>query len=840
MNNTIWRKYIIYLATFTVPIIGFGIILYWMQIAPFGEKSILLWDMDIQYVEYFSYLRSVLMGNASIGYSFFKFLGGSLVAMFGYYLSSPLNILVVFFKQETMQACLIVITALKIGLCGLTFSVFIRNRFKQIDEFVLIGLSTSYALSQYVVSQMSNIMWLDGVYMLPLIMLGVYKFVYYNKKGMLCTSIAFGILFNWYTGYMNCLFIPFYFLYEQALKNYNDNGKIGLKKLMLRFACFCLVEGMATISTLAFLLPVIKDLQRGKAAFSPEIFKFAVNGNVLDILRGSIIGSAANSVQISFFCGSVCLYGAIFFLINKKISRKKRVIAGIFLTFLIAGSYFKPLENIWSGFRFVTSYCYRYSYLCIMLLLYLCADNLVAQTNEKEKSGKKILVAMVLMIFLLDEIKTIEPQRMWLEIGVLCLIFLATYMNNKVREKFLCILMCVEVVLNGFLVCPSHYFHKNIDYINYVINQQEQLKKLERFDAGVFYRIEQTLNRQMNINKDTAYYCESLSYGYKGISHYNSAYDLKMASFISNLGYSDVTDMVVYDEPILSSDSLLGVKYLLADRAYPGWKEVEGIGEYNGKKVYENENALSLGMVISRQKPEKIESNNPFIYQNMLFSSLLGQDVQLFTKVDAESEIKDGGIYYRFGQTEKEGILYGYGRFSKSDLDIYINNEFRCKYQKWLSYLTMNIGSMQESNEIFISGLNASNQDDEVEFYYLDMEAFRAVIRKLKVNEVQPEYEKDNNLFFSVEAKDGDVLFTTIPYQDSWKVYVNGHRVEAEEFADALMSIPLEDGQNVVELKYSIAGLKEGAICSVFAILFLIIWCMRDRKKILCAKLNEF
>lgn len=37
---------------------------------PFGEKSNLLWDEEIQYVDYFAFYRDVLLGKASISYSF--------------------------------------------------------------------------------------------------------------------------------------------------------------------------------------------------------------------------------------------------------------------------------------------------------------------------------------------------------------------------------------------------------------------------------------------------------------------------------------------------------------------------------------------------------------------------------------------------------------------------------------------------------------------------------------------------------------------------------------------------------------------------------------------------
>ena len=53
---------------------------------PFGSKTNLLWDEEIQYVDFFAYYRDVLLGKAKLGYSFSKSAGGSLVALFGYYL----------------------------------------------------------------------------------------------------------------------------------------------------------------------------------------------------------------------------------------------------------------------------------------------------------------------------------------------------------------------------------------------------------------------------------------------------------------------------------------------------------------------------------------------------------------------------------------------------------------------------------------------------------------------------------------------------------------------------------------------------------------------------------
>lgn len=51
-------------------------------------------------------------------------------------------------------------------------------------------------------------MWLDGVYLLPLSLLGVYLITHQRSCGfyLLAVTIGLGLIFNWYVGEINCLF----------------------------------------------------------------------------------------------------------------------------------------------------------------------------------------------------------------------------------------------------------------------------------------------------------------------------------------------------------------------------------------------------------------------------------------------------------------------------------------------------------------------------------------------------------------------------------------------------------------------------------------------------------
>lgn len=811
------------------------IILLCLHVSPFGDKSIMIWDMKIQYADFFSYLKDVLDGNVSMEYSFSKSLGGSMVATFAYYLSSPLNLLLIFFDQENIGYFFVFLTMIKVGLCGTTFSIFLKHRFLFLKKEWIVALSCAYALSQYVVTQMSNIMWIDGVYMLPIIMLGVYDFVKENKKKLLCISILVGIIINWYTGYMNCLFVPFYFLYELVLNEEKESGKEWIYEILKKGIKLVLFEGLSVLLSMAFFLPVILALLNGKGNVESSIFNIDFNGQFLNILRGFVIGSKSNSQEISFFCGTLCVFNVILFFCNKRIKRKEKYAATIMSIFLVMSCYFKPFENIWNGFRFVYSYYYRFSYIIICFFLYLAARNLQVQKKIEIHFYKKIALIIVILLFLFDTITPFLPYRLWTEVIIcLAIVILVHYKRRYISNVLLCLLLICEMVLNAVLVCRGIYTYENEVYKNYVLKQNNQVEEIKKYNGDQFFRMEQTINREQNLNKTTAYFAESLAYDYNGISTYTSGFDYKVHKFVSDLGYSDSLDIAIYDEPILTSDSLLGIKYLLSDVAYPGWKEMTEISQNDDKKAFENEYALPLGMKVQRQNKTVSESDNPFLYQNSLFSNIMGKEIELYKKAIVEMKYEDGGISCSIKQNDniRNGLLYGYGRFQSSNLKVYINDTYRCDYQKWLSYLVLNIGNTNHDNVVFFQGASEKDLQSEIEFYYLDMDLFEKIVSQLKEKEAKNTLFQDGRVNFKTNAEEGEYLLTTIPYESGWEAYVNGKKTEIYQADDIFISIPLSEGENTIVFEYHVKGRKEGIIISIVSLLILVgYWCWTKKKR---------
>ena len=93
---------------------------------------------------------------------------------------------------------------------------FLKERFPKLSELFVVLLSLCCGLMQYNIAQSSNIMWLDGVYMLPLVILGVHRVFSQQKILLLSVTAGLCILFNWYPAGIVCLFSNVRFAYEGA------------------------------------------------------------------------------------------------------------------------------------------------------------------------------------------------------------------------------------------------------------------------------------------------------------------------------------------------------------------------------------------------------------------------------------------------------------------------------------------------------------------------------------------------------------------------------------------------------------------------------------------------
>lgn len=153
------------------------------------------------------------------------------------------------------------------------------------------------------------------------------------------------------------------------------------------------------------------------------------------------------------------------------------------LIFLIAGCFFKPLENIWNGFRFAASYFYRFSYIDTIMLIYTAAYGLTRKEKVEFNKVVKIIIGIVGIWLLEDSIQqSVDIKYLWLSIFIMVSygVFWVWEIRSKIYKYLSFILVIVELILNGRYVMITTYTNEAENYSEYVSNEQKLIEKIKK------------------------------------------------------------------------------------------------------------------------------------------------------------------------------------------------------------------------------------------------------------------------------------------------------------------------------------------------------------------------
>ena len=110
-------------------------------------------------------------------------------------------------------------------------------------------------------------------------------------------------------------------------------------------------------------------------------------------------------------------------------------------------------------------------------------------------------------------------------------------------------------------------------------------------------------------------------------------------------------------------------------------------------------------------------------------------------------------------------------------------------------------------------------------YFYNPEDEGCSVIDKLKQQQLEIDMIKKNKLSGHINVvKDNQYLFTSIPYDEGWQIYVNGKKVKAQKMFDNFIGVKLTKGYHKIKMKYYPKGLKEGIIISLSTLILYIIY----------------
>ena len=629
---------------------------------PFGANTPAVTDAKLQYLDLFAYCRDVLTGQNTAAYTFSNTLGGSAAAIWAYYLASPFNLLVLLFPKEQMNLFLEVLITAKLSAASASFAWFAGERFRgRIRGSIALILSVSYGLMQYMLAQGSNVMWLDGVILLPFIALGIHRVVSAGRdtdragEGLagpfigLAVPAALSVIVNWYTGGINYLFSFVWFLYEilrrggkstlagkgtADRKRTADDKNAGGGKAGRAFLLYLGGMAMGLILAAFMFVPNVMALRLGKGAgWSPAQIAGALSpglrGNPFTVLRSYRIGEISDSGRVSLFCGSLALFGTAAFFMSGKITKRGKAAGAGLCLFTVLSYFWQPLFVLFSLLQFSDSYWYRYGYLGSFVLLYLAAywaGSLPARGGVRSlKEWSVIPKAGGLCVLLM-----VVSRRLWPYGGAgttrtaVLMLLLITGLSGAiwapktvlaVPQKYrtaaaaaLAVLCVGESFLQARAMLTIYHTDTAQEYEVYSRQEQAQIGEIRALDSGGFYRVNQTSTRIGNKDGLTAAYLDAMAYGYASVSGYTSCPENTQLDFLDRLGYrKEYESFNIVNTSFLPADSLLGVRYVLSPYEIPGLRRAEPLGTYNTKAVYENPFVLPAAMICDPQTEQQGE-----------------------------------------------------------------------------------------------------------------------------------------------------------------------------------------------------------------------------------------
>ena len=817
--------------------LGMMLVIYaLLGVAPFGTNGILLGDANAQYVDFLAYFQDVLRGENSLSYTFSKLLGDSGVTLYGYYLASPFNLLVAVVPKAYLDVFFHLLAAFKLALAAGAMAFFLNRRFDgRLDDLMTVLLALGYGLGQFAMVQKRNIMWLDGFYLLPLLLWGVYEAVAHRRVLPLGIVSALTILFNWYTGGINCLFSIGWFGYEAILLEINtrDSLRGHCKRLLGALMRYGLSMLSGLLLSCCLFYPTILGLQKGRGELDLDLFRNMFLYPPLETLQGLSIGGGGLYQLASLFCGSLALLGVICFFGNRRISLPSRLFTGLMVLAVGMTFTWQPLFLLFSLLKRADSHWCRYAYTGIFTLVFVAGY--FYSTWERDKRWSRYLpLAAVGFSGVFLALRWFSPkQRLLLDLLTVVFLLLtaelmALHCRKSLRLLPLGLVGCVllELGINGVVVSGYSLTSARNYNRDYISAQARQIQALTDYDSGL-YRVSQTATREEDGTGVTASYNEALVYGYRSTTGYSSAADNNQLTMMDHLGYASWGACFnAVRTSIIGADSLLGVKYVLSKAPIRGLTLVEELPDCQGKQVYENPYALPLALrynpgALAQDKSE----DNPFLYQNQLYSQLLGREVTLYQPVAWESQDTQAGRVYTLTLPHWDCALYGnlpWDSYGTSQLTA--GDAESIRYGAWNTPSVFYIPSQpgDATAQVTLSQGEGFHLTD-TQFYALDLALLAQVTAELTARPVEALSMEGGSVSCRVsEGSEGEMLLLSVPYDRGFQVLRNGEAVTPELFAGCLMAIPLTQGSNEISLTYHIPGLAAGFAMSLGGLLLLL------------------
>lgn len=820
-----------YKSAFISPIIVmlvFGVFFALNGFFPFGKSSVSWCDMTQQVIPLLCDFKDMLSGNDGFFLSLNNAGGMNFFGVFFFFLASPFSFLVAFVEKADIPYLVNIILVLKLCVCAITASIYFEKRFTNLCLIQKVAMAVSFALCGYGMLFYQNIIWLDVMYLFPLLMLGIHSLIEKGKPALLIITLAANVIVNFYISYMVILFVVLYFginlIYSKG-KDYTLYFKLGISALI--------------------------SLMISAVVWVPSFAQYASSGRKGNIVEGLMQSDffAHLETTVPLLLATSLVFSVFVVFLPSLESKEKAVKISVaaFIAMCIP-IFIEPINLMWHTGDYM-AFPTRYGFITIFLGFVVCGELL---NNAEYAKGKLITNIIVILASLATGLFAIWYTKKHIDTlthyantlwgdknsykGILTLfavVLVAGVLVVLLTKKKLVCKQVLAVSLAVIVLCEGYsslmiYVAPVKDDFN-VESYTEFCELKTQIDDDGFYRVNMS-EKLIDANMTGAI-------GFGSLGHYTSLTNAEYMNAIKALGYSGYWMEIGNWGGNIISDALMSVKYNI---------------NRNNDGFYIEQNPISLGLTVpcANELPEYLPKSDRAIVAGEMFKKAFALKENPVTRY----EITD------FGGCDYENINNVYN-FTKLNDDNFIEYEITVKGEQTLYFDCFDGGSnsLEEPvNNAFVVyvGSFASYYPTQTNNGMLELGTFKntkvTVWLRLtkdvscysfgvygfdtaKINNAVKNFEasdttiKPNCLTTQIPQDHSGQVFISLPYNEGYKVTLNGEKIEYNRCLTGFMSVDVESGG---ELKITFTPPKFilGLVISLLGIVAFILLCVFKNK----------
>lgn len=848
------KNTLITLLAFIIPALIMLLIFIIGDFAPFGNVSVLVADMRYQFVDYIGYMKSVFFGNNDMFYTFSKTFGGDMMGFASYYLFNPFFLILLLFPNDMLPVGIVIMLIITSGFMGLNFHLMLRAIWG--NRFSSVIFSTAYAMMGFNMAYINCIHYFFSIMMLPIIILGLFRIMTGRRPNIIYIgSVALSVISCYYIGYMILIFTAAFFICMLASDTieYKDN-KDRMKNAWTVFYSTILGIGISAFS----LLSVLFSLEGQKKAIIKGLMldrTFSIIEFFSGLYTGSFRGNISDGLPV-IYSGVITVLFVFFYFFNKTIKLRQKICALILFVFLIVGYWIDAFNVMWHGFAHPIGFPYRNSFLFSFLMLFVGYSGFVHIKEGFKKKNANIIVVIFIVysaFLYLTGNKYAGPKSILITyLTLAAALILIVAMNEKNRYVIpavagLFVLQFADSLYNGSVSLDAYFEDKysreeSIDeYKDYIDSTQKLVDYVNAQDSS-FFRMDKLFRRSNN---------DPLMFAYNGLSHYSSCETDQVKTFMGRMGFRNNESWAFYGDASTGfADCFMGLKYLLSpfDETSKPYKSIYSQDE---RYIYCNPYALSLGFGMDESvKYANMKEKDPFklqndiagrfsqtnyqIYRPVKISEIrlnnVSEERNIYTKIDPEQE---GSIEYILSITSDDFIYMYADAPHIQNTNLYINGDEKGNYFSQYDWSIREGGYYKPGELVSIKFTveDDSLEIDDIYFYYESKQVLKAWYRDAVSTSCNVTKISSSHLKADVDVSEtNDYIVFSIPYEEDWKIKIDGEKVKPFKVMDALLAVKISGGKHEIDLRYIPAGIKVGLPVSVISILIALITLIVNRK----------